>query len=1321
MPGLDVRILGPLEVREGGRDLTPQRAKPRAVLAFLVLHPNERVATGRIIEALWGDEPPPTAGKALQGHISALRKLLGPERIRTEDGAYRLVLEQGELDAERFSSAIASARAGDDPSKRAVALAEALGLWRGAPLADLAVERFAGPEIARLEGLRLAAVEEQASADLELGRHVELLPELESLVQRHPLSERPRALLMLALYRAGRQADALRTYHEGRRRLAEELGLEPGPELTLLERRILDQDPGLAPPSYAPSRPRVRQERKTVTLLIAEAVPVLETDPEDLERVAAPTVERIRGIVEGLGGTAEPLFTNALLGIFGAPRTHEDDAARAVRAALDLQAPGDAADFRIRGGIETGEALVTIDADHVEITGEVLAAAARLQAGASAGSIVVGSAAHRATEGVIEYRAAGGGAWSPLGMRDRRPATEPPETPLVGRADELALLQRVYARAREESAVQLATITAEPGGGKSRLVRELRGVLEASAAPPTWRQGRCLPYGDGVTFWALGEVVKGQAGILESDDSQTSSAKLSAAVAAVEPDDARRSWFERGLSALVGLAGAAATGSHDQSFAVWRQFLEAAAMHGPLVIVLEDLHWADEALLEFIEHLSQAQGVPLLVLCTARLELLDAHPGWGGGVRNSTTIALEPLSIADTERLLRSLLGRQPAPETIKRAGGNPLFAHELARMIERAPSETAVSIPASLQAVIAARLDTLDPDVKALASDAAVVGEVFWSGAVAAMGGLGEREVESRLQRLVAADVVRRRRQSTVARQSEYAFLHVLVRDVAYGQIPRRGRIEKHRAAGEWIEALAGDRLTSHAELVAHHYIQALEHATALRNEDDVDDLKPRARAFLTLAGDGARTLEAAQAESYYRRALDLTDEGDPGHGRLLSQLGEVADLTGRLAEAEQLSRQAIVELRAHGDLLGAGEAMVALAGTLWQLGRPERERRRVVAEAIRTLEPLPHGPALVRAYSRMATHELHAGRAGACGEWSRKAFVLADRLGSDALKVQPLHHLGIARFESGDETGIDDIREAVRIGLEAGLSAETATAHSNLAATIWVTDGPVAALAEKRGAAAFASSRGLVSLEKTIRAESLWQQFDAGAWDDALESANLLLADQALDSNRVTTMAQTVKGRILVERGRTQEAGDLEREFLTRARALRDPQDLGPALAAAAALRYAMGDLEAAAGLIDELERVTRGRDPSQRVHELPLAARVCRASGTIAVAEALIPARGAPTYTRARICLASGRALVAEAHGELRAAVELHATAASGWRTFGCPAEEAHSLLGQARCLVGLGRSTEAAASAREARRIARRLRAPQLTAEAESLLP
>jgi DNA-binding SARP family transcriptional activator len=1320
---MEFGILGPLEVREGGHELTPRRAQQRVLLAMLLVHANEVVSNDRLIDALWGDSPPATASTALHGHVSALRKQLGATRIETVQPGYRLPVEPDEVDLARFEKLFAQARGMVDAGKRAKLLREALALWRGEPLADLRDVTFAESAIARLDALRLAALEERAAADLALGRHAEILPELEQLVGQHPLSEGLRAQLMLALYRSGRQAEALRVYHEGRRRLAEELGIEPGSALQTLERQILGQDPNLSAPVSTPSAPR--QERKRVTVLVAEVVSATPADPEDLERVAGLVLERLCLVVERFGGTAERLFANALLGVFGAPRAHDDDAQRAVRAALESRDTAADPRLQLRIGIESGEALVTIDGAGVAITGDVLTVASHLQATAPAGVVVVGKATYQATDTTITYKEAAHDSWWAEAVRAANAApgaAATPEAPFIGRDDELTMLEHTLARARKERSVQLATITAEPGGGKTRLVREFRALVDAKAEPCAWRQGRCLPYGEGVTYWALGEIVKAEAAILESDDSDVSGRKLALAVAALEPDAVRRAWLERSLAALIGIEGASAPGDRQQAFAVWRQFLEAIAAREPLILVIEDIHWADHALLEFIDHLvSHASGVPIVVLCTARLELLEAHPDWAGGKRNAATLALAPLSEPETEQLLRALLGRPAGQMTIKRAGGNPLFARELALIVGRLGSEDTIAIPDTLHAVISARLDAIPPELKSLAGDAAVVGEVFWSGALASMAGLDEPEVEERLSRLVANDVVRRHRFSSVASQTEYSFLHVLVRDVAYGQIPRRDRVSKHRSAAEWIEGLAGDRLTDHAELVAHHYVQGLELAARLGDDEQARDLEPRARRFLMLAGERLQTLDSAQAETLFRRALEMTPDGDPTRGRLLSRLGDVAQYTGRLPEAERLCEAAIAELQAYGDPLGAGEAMVTLALARWRLGRPEGQRRQLVAEAIRTLEQLPPGSELVQAYSRMATEEMHAGWVEACREWSLKALALADQLGMDSLKSRPLQFLGQARFELGDPSGLDDMQAALQIGLDTGLSWETGTAYANLAEPVWLMDGPAAGLELKRTAADFSLSRGLIYYDKYIRAEMLWLLFDLGRWDELVAGADELLDwDREHGRSQVTMISLTMKARVLLCRGRTAEASALEAGYLPRAQEIGDPQALVPALATAAAVRQASGDAQGAADLIAELEEGTRHRVVFRRVQELPIAARIGAAGGSTATARALLPPGGDLFFARGRHSVMAARAILAEASGDIEAARELYAGAAEGWQRFGCPGERAYALLGEGRCLVSLGRAHEARTIVHEARHVAAGLNALPLVAEAELLI-
>lgn len=1305
---MDFRILGRLEVVDDGVDVSPRRAQPRALLAMFLLHPNELLTADRLIEALWGDTPPATADKALQGHVSALRKALGHDRLVTERGGYRLVVRPGELDADRFAAAETAARTMSDPSAREAALVDALAMWRGEPLGDLASERFVQAEVARLDARRTAALDARAEAALAAGRHAELIPVLEAAVATHPDGEGLRARLMVALYRSGRQSDALRIYREGRRYLAEELGMDPGAELQLLERQILNHDPALDLPVATPALARdVRQERKTITVLVVEVVAVSATDPEDLEVTAQPALDRIRTLVDRASGRAELLFANAILGIFGAPRAHEDDALRAVRTALELLEGNDPAGLQFRGGIETGEALVTIDDDEVAITGQVLGAASRLQATAPVGSIVVGPSAHRATEDTIDYRPMDGDAWAPVRVR-RADELARPEPAFVGRAEELGQLEGIFRRARDGRSVQLVTVIAEPGGGKSRLIRELHGRLDvaverepdagraAAARAPRWLQGRCLPYGNGLTFWALGEVVKDWAGILESDDSAASAAKLGAAIARLEPDDNRRTWLARSAAALAGIEDTAASGEREQTFAAWGQLVEGIAAEQPLVVAFEDIHWADEALLAFIDHLVEhAAGVPLLVLCTARPELLEARATWGAGKRNAATVLLQPLSEFETGRLLHELLGREPAPDTIRRAGGNPLYAHELARLIAHPGSESG-TIPASLQAVIAAHLDALAPDLKVVAANAAVVGEVFWPGAVAEIGGVDADAVSARLHRLVANEVVRRRRRSAVAGQAEYEFLHVLVRDVAYGQIPRRDRIGKHRVAAAWIERLAEDRPTAHAELAAHHYVEALELAQRLGDHEQVPELRTRAVASLALAGDGARTLDLAKAESLYQRALAFATNDDPIRGRVLGRLGITTQFLGQSAVAERLCREAIATLQATGDLEGAASVTVNLVQVLWRLGRPAEERRQLLREAVAILESADAGSELVFAYSQMAALELYEGRAPAVLEWAAKAKATADRIGLIALKCEPLHYMGIARFELGDLDGIADVREAVKLSLEAGLSWATAMAQTDLGAMLWLSEGPMEGLAAKRLSASFGADRGLTYHERSTRAESLWLEFDGGQWDALIQGADELIEwERDRGAGRVTMIATTAKARVLAERGDIDAALALEAEVVSRARGLGDSQDLVPSFATAAAIRSAAGDGEAALRYVAQLASVTRDRDPSKRAHELAVATRVAVAWGAADLARGMVP-NGEPNYLRSRLCIASSLALLAEADGDLAGAANRHTDAAREWAAYGHPLEEAHALLGAARCLQAMGRGDEGGAA-------------------------
>ena len=513
-----------------------------------------------------------------------------------------------------------------------------------------------------------------------------------------------------------------------------------------------------APPytrSVSASKPRL--ERKVVTVVFCDLVGFTaraeSLDPEDVEAILRPYHERLRRELERHGGTVEKFIGDAVMAVFGAPVAHEDDPERAVRAALAIRAwVVEEAGIDVRIGVHTGEALVRLDArpevGEGLVAGDVVDTASRLQGAAPTNAIVVGGGTFRATRDVIEYRDAEAvevqgksepvPVWQAIDARARVSfETLPSRAQLVGRRRELDLLVDAFSRARAERVPQLVTLVGVPGIGKSRLVYELAQVLESDQELIFWRQGRSPPYGEGVTYAALAEIVKAQAGILDSDPAHEVRAKLDAAAQEIGVGEPERGRLVVQLGRLVGV-GLDTDRSDDRQgtdFVAWRRFLEALAERGPLVLVFEDLHWAEENLLDFVDHLVDwASGVPLLVVGTARPELLERRPGWGGGKPNALTVSLSPLSVEETASLIEALLERPALPAELQsglldRAGGNPLYAEQFVRMLGERPGGDGLPLPETVQGIIAARLDSLPADEKELLQDAAVVGKVFWAG----------------------------------------------------------------------------------------------------------------------------------------------------------------------------------------------------------------------------------------------------------------------------------------------------------------------------------------------------------------------------------------------------------------------------------------------------------------------------------------------------------------------------------------------------------------------------------------------------------------
>ena len=1312
---MDFRILGPLEVFDDEREVAPRRAKQRALLALLLLHANQVMTSDRLIDALWGAEPPDTADKALQGHVSALRKLLGQDRIRTEHGGYRLELRPGELDLDRFEGAVRAGRSLADPGERAARLAGALASWRGDPLADLRYEPFALAEIERLDELRLGAIEERIDADLATGRHPEVLPELERLVAGHPLRERLREQQVLALYRCGRQADALRAYQATRRLLSEELGIDPGPALRLLEQRILAHDPGLEPPSKeAPHN--VRQERKTVTVVVLEIAGFGQVDPEDLDALVAPARARVEDVIRRFGGAVQPLFANAVLGIFGAARAHEDDPERAVRAALAASEVLAALSLQVSAAVESGNALVTMAGDRVDLTGEVLSAANRLHVAASGDEVLVSDAIRRATDDSIDYVEHRGGAWRAIALRrtpvDRRFESSP--ATFIGREDELAMLEAAFARARRMGRSQLATIVGEPGAGKTRLVRELRSRLEARGEPHAWREGRCLPYGEGVTYWALGEIVKAEAGILETTGADDARALLVAALERLVEDADTRAWLVASLAPLVGIAGES-EGDPGRSAAAAREFLQRIASRQPLVVVFEDLHWADPALVDFVDDLAARVIGPMLVVCTTRHEFIDTRPSWAAGARDAVSITLPPLPESDISALLTELLGQAPLPEAVRRAGGNPLFAHELARRL-LAGGPNPAQLPEHIQAVIASRLDAMPTELRETAASAAVVGEVFWPGAIVAIDGLAPAEADRRMRGLVARDVIRPVRRSTVLGTEEYSFLHALVRDAAYERIPRAERARRHLAAADWIEGLAGDRTIDHAEFLAYHCVAALDLIGSSASSEAAAELRARTARFLVLAGDRAMRLDVAAAERFYERALALLDPGHQDRPAVLVRVADAAQEANRLRDAVARYEEALAALEPAGDQLDVARAMNGLARAYWRLGDTKRHDV-VLDDAIARLAGLSIGPELVRLWGQKARGLVLDGRASEALPWIDRAASSAQPEQAPEVRMRMLMYGDVARLELGQPVTFADTREAIRLGHELGLGYETAVAYANLADSLAKEEGPAAGLEIVRTAIAFAEQRGLSHMVARARwGVGLQLRVEMGAWDEALAEADALQrAERGEGLTQLAAVALKEKTEVLVSRGLIAEAEAIVGDLLPTSRRIGNLQMLAPALAAAARFERDRGHISAAIELIEELEVATRN-NAAWRSYVVADAVRVCVNVPDLALAARFVA--GTTTVPRRnRGMVLAARGALAEAKRELDEALRLHSEAAELWGSFGHVAEHGQALLGRGRCLVLLGRPGEAPEALGAARAIFAGLGARPLLDETE----
>jgi class 3 adenylate cyclase/tetratricopeptide (TPR) repeat protein len=1058
----------------------------------------------------------------------------------------------------------------------------------------------------------------------------------------------------------------------------------------------------------SPPDPPGGAERKLVTVLLIDLDEAregfAELDPEDAGRLLPGGLARVRAEVEAHGGVVEETLGGRTVALFGVPRTRDDDPERAVRAALAVRdALAVAPALRVQAAVATGEALVRPGGGggRQRVVGDPVGAAARLLERVPDGTVLVSEATRRATERAVAYgpapQAPPGGpdlpAWPALAPRSGPASPTRRFPPLVARDRELAALLAAAGQAAAGGGPELVTVVGAAGIGKSRLLAELADRLATgglSSSPPAmaWRQGRALPYGDGPTFGALAEAVKAEAGILESDGAELAGRRLAAAAAGVaEPVTA--AWVAGHLRRLVGV-GAGRPGSgggpttaadREEEFAAWRRFLHGLAATRPLVLALEDLHRADDALLDFVEGLADADGAPaaVLVLATARPELLERRPGWGAG---GTTIRLGPLGDGDTTGLLATLLRHHGLPTEVDpallgRVGGNPLFAEEYVRMLrDRGIPDggAAVPLPTGVQAIVAARLDALGAADKAVLHDAAVLGQVGWLGALAAIGGRDLPDLAACLERLEAREFLQRAPASRVAGEVEYGFRHTVVRDVAYGQVPRAERAGRHRRAAAWIEGLAPDRAEGRAELLAYHYRAALSFARAAGTEPP--GLAARTLAALGEAGDRAAALGGWEtAARFLAGALELSPADDPGRGQLLLRLGR-ARCRGEMAGQEELTaaREALL---AAGDPVAAAEAEMLLGELAFLQGRGG-DREAANARAMALVAEAPPSPTKAAVLRGAMMHLVVASRHAEGLAVGREVLAMARTLGLPELEADALGAIGTARVEAGDPGGLGDLEAAIARFQELGTPGGTLW-HLNLAwAAAALGDLPrcfAALAAATRQAERFGSRRWRRSIELQRVAERFW----TGRWAEAVTVVDGLLAGG--ERHYLEWECRLWRGRIRLAGGRLEEAlADAEAAHGLAVQA-RDPQDLQPTRALLARALLAAGRHGQAAEVAERLLAGLGGGVLGPDVG----------ADLGMVLAELGIPAAALDLGIPPTPWLEAARALAA---GDPLAA-------AARYAAIGSRPDEADARLAAARLLAGQGRAGEAAAQRAAAR--------------------
>jgi DNA-binding SARP family transcriptional activator len=1171
-------VLGPLEVRRGGAPLAIGGPKQRALLTALLLRANEVVPRHRLIDDLWAERPPEAAAKALQVYVSRLRNMLafGAEEIlQTAGSGYRVIVESAQFDFAEFQRLVTAARtAGRSgcPELSSTHLKDALALWRGPALADLAGEPIADQHAPRLNELRVDALEELIDVELKLGRHAGVLHELQQLVVLHPFRERFRAQLMLALYRRGNQAAALREYRRARREFNESLGLEPSPSLKRLERSILRHEPAIGgPPEDRPQRKFSNVKRVTVlqAMLTADA----GDDSERLHRLTRTFIAALTEAVAKHGGRAEISPGGGAVAWFGVDEVHEDDALRAARAALSLRrelARLGAAKRAVRIGIETGVVVAGEGTDRRlgAAIGQPVAVAARLQQVAPAGAIAVGREAQRALGCAVETlpldlpRTAARELGEVRRLECIRPDAGTPlldtDVPLMGRTRELAYLQASFNRVASGGTTELVLVVGEAGIGKSRLVATFCALLPGETCV---FRGRCLSYGDGVTFFPIAQLVEAAVG-----------ADVATGVRGLidEPDAAAVA--ER-IALLVGRADA--NGDAALAVSALRRLIDALGSGSPVIVVLDDLQWAEDPLLDLIERLRAISGGPLLIVGLSRPELLDRRPRWFE--RGSSLITLTPLDRTETEMLFDALVGSEPIPahvrkRTVERSDGNPLFLEQTALNLVEA-GENDPPLPPTVYGVIAVRLDRLPKPQQEVLQYASIIGRDFSTDQLRPLVPPAVEHTEGVLAELAAKGLIR----FPEKEGSDFQFAHILVRDVVYESLTKESRARLHEQLATWVEQERPTMAADHPAFLAHHLDLALRYRIELGLDEDLDRLKDRAAPILAAAGRRAYTAgDAAAAAKLLGRALELMPSESGNWAEAALEHGEILREVGEFARSEQLLDRAIDSAASTGQVRLASRAQLEKFRTRMRR-EPPVTAAKIRNETQRVIGSLAEGAGndatLALAWWLFAWAPWTKGRVGEAEEALTRALAYARSagdlrmqeratnllLGASILGPTPVawaaarsEHV-LATAEPGSRMAADAIRalswlralegrsiEARELVaqdksmlLELGLAVSVAAAAEVYGHVELALGDPAAAEREFRAGCATLEKMGETHVLPELRAGLALALLDAGRPDEAEAIAIELLQSAQTDEVTLQTNPRLVQATVAAQRG--------------------------------------------------------------------------------------------------------------------------------------------------------------------------------------------